>query len=92
LRNSSFFFDPALLRARRERPRRRRAAEQRDELAALVRAFRWRRLLDEGTCGTIKDIAAKENIDPSYVGDVLQFDCYLQAIVFCATVHDDVGD
>ena len=32
----------------------------------------WQRLLDEGTCSTIKDIAAKENIDPSYVGDVLR--------------------
>jgi hypothetical protein len=41
-------------------------------LKALVRAFRWQRFLDEGTCGTIKDIAAKENIDPSYVGDVLR--------------------
>jgi DNA end-binding protein Ku len=41
-------------------------------LKALVRAFRWQRLLDEGTCSTIKDIAAKENIDPSYVGDVLR--------------------
>ena len=41
-------------------------------LKALVRAFRWQRLLAEGTCSTIKDIAAKENIDPSYVGDVLR--------------------
>jgi hypothetical protein len=41
-------------------------------LKALVRAFRWQRLLDEGTCSAIKDIAAKENIDPSYVGDVLR--------------------
>jgi hypothetical protein len=41
-------------------------------LKALVRAFRWQRLLDEGTFSTIKDIAAKESIDPSYVGDVLR--------------------
>jgi hypothetical protein len=41
-------------------------------LKALVRAFRWQRLLAEGTCSTIKDIAAKETIDPSYVGDVLR--------------------
>jgi hypothetical protein len=45
-------------------------------LKALVRAFRWQRLLDEGTCSTIKDIAAKENIDTSYVGEppALQFE------------------
>jgi hypothetical protein len=41
-------------------------------LRALVRAFRWQRLLDEGACSTIKDIAARENIDASYVGDVLR--------------------
>jgi hypothetical protein len=47
-------------------------APQRPNVKALVRSFRWQRLLDEGTCSTIKDIAAKENIDPSYVGDVLR--------------------
>lgn len=41
-------------------------------LKALARAFRWQRLLDEGTCSTIKEIAAKEKIDASYVGDVLR--------------------
>jgi hypothetical protein len=39
---------------------------------ALARGFRWRRLLDRGTYSTIKEIAAKEKIDPSYVGDVLR--------------------
>jgi hypothetical protein len=41
-------------------------------LKAFSRAFRWRKLLDEGACSTIKEIAAKEKIDPSYVGDVLR--------------------
>ncbi len=41
-------------------------------LKALARAFRWQKLLDEGACTTIKEIAAKEQIDPSYVGDVLR--------------------
>lgn len=41
-------------------------------LKALARAFRWQRLLDRGTCSTIKEIASREKIDPSYVGDVLR--------------------
>ena len=41
-------------------------------LKAVARAFRWRKLLDAGVYGSIKDIAAKEKIDPSYVGDVLR--------------------
>jgi hypothetical protein len=41
-------------------------------LKALARSFRWQKLLDEGACNTIKEIAAKEKIDASYVGDVLR--------------------
>jgi hypothetical protein len=41
-------------------------------LKALARAFRWQKLLDQGTYSTIKEIATKEKIDPSYVGDVLR--------------------
>jgi hypothetical protein len=41
-------------------------------LRALARAVRWQRLLDQGVCGTIKEISSKEKIDPSYVGDVLR--------------------
>lgn len=41
-------------------------------LKALARAVRWQRLLDQGTCNTIKEIASREKIDPSYVGDVLR--------------------
>ncbi len=39
---------------------------------ALARAFRWQKLLDDGTYSTIKEIAAKEKVDPGYVGDVLR--------------------
>src|SRR3954470_3290765 len=39
---------------------------------ALARAFRWQKLLDRGTYGTIKEIATKEKVDASYVGDVLR--------------------
>jgi hypothetical protein len=41
-------------------------------LKALARSFRWQKLLDNGTYNTIKEIAAKEKIDASYVGDVLR--------------------
>ena len=41
-------------------------------LKAIARSFRWQKLLDNGTHNTIKEIAAKEKIDPSYVGDVLR--------------------
>lgn len=48
---------------------------------ALARAFRWQKLLDQGTYGTIKDIAARENIDPSYVSDVLRLNLLAPDIV-----------
>lgn len=41
-------------------------------LKAFARAFRWRRRLDQGVCSTIKEIASREKIDPSCVGDVLR--------------------
>jgi hypothetical protein len=41
-------------------------------IKALARGFRWRKLLDDGTYSTIKDIAAKERIDQSYVAEVLR--------------------
>ena len=34
--------------------------------------FVLQKLLDDGTYNTIKEIAAKEKIDPSYVGDMLR--------------------
>src|SRR5262245_10608583 len=39
---------------------------------ALARAFRWRKLLDDGTYGTIKDLAVEERVDMSYVAEVLR--------------------
>lgn len=41
-------------------------------LKAVARAFRWQRLLDAGIYSSIKELAAKQKIDPSYVGDVLR--------------------
>jgi hypothetical protein len=41
-------------------------------LKALGRAFRWKRLLDEGTYASVSDIARAEKLDRTYVGDVLR--------------------
>lgn len=39
---------------------------------ALARAFRWRRLLDEGAYATTEELAAAEKINPSYLSRVLR--------------------
>jgi hypothetical protein len=39
---------------------------------ALARAFRWRKLLETGAYGTLKDIAKAEKINASYVSRVLR--------------------
>jgi hypothetical protein len=38
---------------------------------ALARAFRWRRMLEEGRYASIRELAAAEGIDRSYDGRVL---------------------
>ena len=39
---------------------------------ALARAFRWRKLLETGVYTTVEEIAAAENINPSYVSRILR--------------------
>ncbi|HYZ34266.1 MAG TPA: hypothetical protein VE684_18510 [Crenalkalicoccus sp.] len=39
---------------------------------ALARAFRWRRMLESGRYATVKDLAAAEKINSSYVSRVLR--------------------
>jgi hypothetical protein len=41
-------------------------------LKALGRAFRWKRLLDDGTYASVSDIARVEKIDRGYAGSVLR--------------------
>jgi hypothetical protein len=38
---------------------------------ALARAFRWRRMLDEGVCATIGELAKREKINRGYISRVL---------------------
>jgi len=39
---------------------------------ALARAFRWRKMLDDGVCGTIDELAKKEKVAASYARRVLR--------------------
>jgi hypothetical protein len=39
---------------------------------AIARAFRWRELLEDGSYGTITELAAAEQIDHSYVGRIMR--------------------
>jgi hypothetical protein len=50
-------------------------------LKALGRAFRWKRLLDDGTYASVSDIARAEKLDRTYVGDVLRLTLLAPAIV-----------
>lgn len=50
-------------------------------LKALGRAFRWKRLLDEGTYASVSDIAREEKLDRTYVGDVLRLTLLAPEIV-----------
>jgi hypothetical protein len=38
---------------------------------AFARAFRWRRLLEEGQYGSIRELAKAEGVDRNYVGRLL---------------------
>ena len=48
---------------------------------ALARAFRWRKLMETGAYITIEEIAAAENINPSYISRVLRMTLLAPAIV-----------
>jgi hypothetical protein len=39
---------------------------------ALARAFRWRRMLDEGVCGTMEALAKQEGVNRGYMSRVLR--------------------
>ena len=38
---------------------------------ALARAFRWRRMLEEGRYGSIRELATAERVDRAYIGRAL---------------------
>lgn len=48
---------------------------------AIARAFRWREILETGEYSTIREIAAAEKINETYVGRVLRLTLLAPAIV-----------
>lgn len=52
---------------------------------AIARAFRWREMLENGTCATIAEIADAEKINESYVGRVLRLTLLAPDIVWGTT-------
>ena len=50
-------------------------------LKALGRAFRWKRLLDDGTFASVSDIARAEKIDRGYAGCILRLTLLAPVIV-----------
>jgi hypothetical protein len=50
-------------------------------LKALARAFRWKRMLDEGRYASVSEIARAEKLDRTYVGDVLRLTLLAPGIV-----------
>ena len=43
-----------------------------DTVKVLARAFRWQRMLDEGVCGTIEELASREKVNRGYMSRVLR--------------------
>lgn len=50
-------------------------------IKAIARAFRWREMLENGDYPTIREIAAAEKINESYVGRVLRLTLLAPGIV-----------
>lgn len=48
---------------------------------ALARAFRWRRMLDEGICGTMEELAKREGVNRGYMSRVLRLTLLAPEIV-----------
>ena len=41
-------------------------------IKALARAFRWQRMLDEGVCATIEELAKRERVNRGYMCSVMR--------------------
>jgi hypothetical protein len=60
------------------------ALERRQDITlikAVARAFRWRRMLETGRFATVKELAAAEKINSSYVSRVLRLTLLAPGIV-----------
>lgn len=56
-------------------------------MRTLARAFRWRKLLETGAMATVNEVAAAEEINPSYVSRVLRLTLLAPEVV--ETILDD---
>ena len=57
------------------------AARRQRHGQALARAFRWRRMLDEGAHATLEDLARAKGVDATYVSRVLRLTLLAPEIV-----------
>ena len=48
---------------------------------ALARAFRWKRMIDDGRYASVRELAAGEGVKPSYAAGVLRLTLLAPAIV-----------
>ena len=63
--------DGAPVQARQDGPGMETTSGDPTLVKALARAFRWRRMLEEGRYASIRELAAAEGVDRSYVGRLL---------------------
>jgi hypothetical protein len=50
-------------------------------MKAIARAYRWQRLLEQGTYSSLRDLAAAERISPTYVSRLLRLTLLAPEIV-----------
>lgn len=50
-------------------------------IKVLARAFRWQRLMNDGTYTSMEEMAAAENISPSYISRILRLSYLSPSIV-----------
>ena len=48
---------------------------------ALAQAFRWKRMLDEGTYGSVRELADRERVKPSYAAGLLRLTLLAPGVV-----------
>lgn len=61
-------------------------------IKTLARAFRWRRILENGTFATILELAAAEKIDPSYLSRVLRLNNLAPDIIEALVEGRPIGE
>jgi hypothetical protein len=59
---------------------------------ALARAFRWRKMLDEGVYGTLEDLARAKGVNATYVSRILRLTLLAPAIVEAILVGRQPAD